>query len=267
MTIENGLDTPAVAELDRMLEAGSLDPRVSAYLTVTRAQSIGWMLHDKAVCNILRVSSYILRKLKAAVAKLPGVTRVRFSNHKGVEYDGLLIGDHAEGEGYDVVGHYVDGRLVPGPPPAVVPAPDFSELHPTNHSFPPAPAARRPRLPWSRKKDQPKTVEEPVQEEAPAPEERVTPSNSEARLMLAAHRQSHPEHAPGCAVLDAILDHKWVALKPGHWQGTMESLVSAFTVEEAYQAVEHVAAAGQPFTVETVADAIRLLRLRAARAA
>lgn len=260
MTIENGLDTPAVAELDRMLEAGSLDPRVTAYLTVTRAQSIGWMLHDRAVCNLLRVSAYVLRKVKAAVAQLPGITRVRYANHKGVEYDGLLLGDHAEGEGYDIVGHYVDGQLVSGPPPVSVSAPDLAGLHPTPDSFPRR-SQRTRRAPWSKRKDQQMTE---VVEESPEDVRlaRVTPGNAEDRLALAAYREAHPEESPGVAVLEGILDYKRVPLRPGHWQGNVESHVSAFTPAEAYAAVEHVHQAGQPFTPETVADAIRLMRRR-----
>lgn len=88
----------------------------------------------------------------------------------------------------------------------------------------------------------------------------MTPGNSAKRVTLAEMSRAHPEVAPGCAVLDAVLDHKDVRLKPSHWQGSIESYTGAFTPAEAYQAVEHVAGRGQPFTPETVADAINLTR-------
>lgn len=245
MTIENGLDTPAVAELDRMLAAGELDERTTAYLTLTRSQSIGWMLHDKAVCNFLRISSFILRKVKAAVAKLPGIRRVRYVSHKGVEYDGLLLGDHAEGEGYKIVGWYDGDTYHPEPPPALVQTPEIQPFNPTDS---PSPRARF-RMPWTKRQDREKNINDEPAEQETAPEDRVTWQNSEKRVEVMAIRQARPDLAPGCALIEALLDHKNVpATRTAveHWQGQVWSILGEFTAADAYEGVRRVHAAGKP---------------------
>lgn len=263
MTIENGLDTPDVTELDRMMEAGELDERTTAYLALTRAQSIGWMLHDKAVCNYLRISTFILRKIKAAVAKLPGVRRVRYVNHKGVEYDGLLIGDHAEGEGYGIAGWYDGETYVPGLPPMLVPAPDPAQLTPTDTP----PPGRAPRFSWAKRRGQKKTIQEDqvaAVEEAPAPlEDRVTMKNSEHRLNLLKIRENRPDLAPGCALIDAMLDHKHVSTstaKAEYWQGQVWSMLGEFTPADAYQGVARVVKAGKPLDMHWIVRGVEAAR-------
>lgn len=262
MTIENGLDTPAVAELDRMMESGELDERTTAYLALTRAQSIGWMLHDKAVCNYLRISAFILRKIKAAVAKLPGVRRVRYISHKGVEYDGLLLGDHAEGEGYEIAGWYDGETYVPGVPPMLVSPPEIERLDPTNS---PSPRVRV-RLPWTKRRAKKKTIQEDqvsAVEEAPTPEDRVTPGNSARRVDLLAIRDRRPDLAAGCALIDAMLDHKNFPVstaKAEYWQGQVWSMLGEFTPTDAYQGVARVVKAGKPLDMHWIVRGVEAAR-------
>lgn len=136
-----GLETPSTARLKESL--ADVDPRVAQYLTeVVFRQSVGWQVHDKAACNILRVAAATLRRAKRILASLPGIRRVIFACHRG-EYEGLLYGDYVEGEGYPVV-KWIDenGVIHDGPPPA-----ETVPLDPTS-SVSPAPcgsAAPRPR--------------------------------------------------------------------------------------------------------------------------
>lgn len=251
MTIENGLDTPDTAKLDELLASGTLDPRVTDYLRITRAQSIGWMLHDKFLANLLRVSHPIIQKIKKAVAKLPGIRRVRFKNHRGVPYDGLLLGDHAEGEGYDIIGWYDGDVYVEGLPPALVQPFDTSTLSPTATNTP-----RRSRSRRHRPQAEP--------EEQKKPEDRVTVGNAEKRVALAEIKRRRPDLVPGCAVIDAVLDHKNTPVTEhaaeNVWQGLIQSDVGAFTAREAYDAVSRIVQAGKPLTHDWVARGIRAVR-------
>lgn len=257
MTIENGLDTPDTALLDKMLEDGTLDERVAVYLHTVRTQSIGWQVHDKVICNLLRVSSYILRNIKRAVAKLPGIRRVRYANHKGIEYDGLLVGDHAEGEGYKIVGWYDGDAYIPGAPPMLVPAP----LNPTHKPSTsraqrgkkqalevlPAGGASGPEDADGERADEPKFSER----------------NSAARVELEKVRQARPDLAGGVAIVDVLLDRRtfsvsWAVVDK--WQNDVQNDVGPFTRAEAYAGIERVKLAGRDLTAQWIARGIRAVR-------